>query len=135
MKYIEIIEKYNPYHSTANGRFTSATGGGGGGVLATPGGLNQQFGKPEPMGSTPFSRKAIAGKSERIVEYNNHTIQFEKPVQTKDGKSWFPVKVWENDGPKMSVKFKMKNPVASDGEAMNMAIKWAKQNIDASASK
>lgn len=47
-----------------------------------------------------------------------------------EGKAWWSVQVWKTDGKDRIGAFTMKGLCATDGDAMFMATKWAKANID-----
>lgn len=68
--------------------------------------------------------------TECTKEYKGYTIAFGKYQRDAEGRTWWSVRVWKNeDGDRMGA-FIMKNLCATDAEAMHMATRWAKENID-----
>lgn len=74
--------------------------------------------------------KELERSSEYIKEYKGYSIVFGKYQRDAEGHTWWSVRVWENDGEQRYGTFTMTVLCATDGEAMNMAIRWAKANID-----
>lgn len=68
--------------------------------------------------------------TECIREYKGYSIAFGKYQRDAAGRAWWSVRVWKNDGKDRLGAFTMKNLCATDGEAMAMATRWAKANID-----
>lgn len=68
--------------------------------------------------------------TECIREYKGYSIAFGKYQRDAEGKAWWSVRVWKNDGKDRLGVFTMKGLCATDGDAMFMATKWAKANID-----
>ncbi len=69
-------------------------------------------------------------QSEFIKEYKGYTISFGKPIQGDDGRYWYRIKIWTNDGDEQIGEFASRNLCASDAEAVQIGIKWAKAHID-----
>ncbi|MCM1096923.1 MAG: hypothetical protein NC427_02540 [Ruminococcus flavefaciens] len=69
-------------------------------------------------------------RTERIKEYKGYSIAFGKYQRDAEGRAWWSVRVWKNEGKDRFGTFTMKSLCATDGDAMAMATRWAKANID-----
>ena len=67
--------------------------------------------------------------TECIREYRGYSIAFGKYQRDAQGKAWWSVRVWKNDGKDCLGAFTMKGLCATDGEAMAMATRWARQTL------
>lgn len=88
----------------------------------------------EIFGYKTFSGFMTAARLKRITEcvkeYKGYSIAFGKYQRDAEGRAWWSVRVWKNDGKECTGVFTMKSLCATDAEAMHMATKWAKANID-----
>lgn len=89
---------------------------------------NEVFGYEEFAGS--MTEAQLKKRTEHIREYKGYSIAFGKYQTDAEGRVWWSVRVWKNEGKERLGVFTMKNLCATDGEAMTMASKWAKANID-----
>ncbi len=74
--------------------------------------------------------KELKRNTEYIKEYKGYSIAFGKYQRDTEGNTWWSVRVWEHDGKELYGAFTMTGLCATDSEAMVMAIRWAKTNID-----
>lgn len=88
----------------------------------------------ETFGFKTFSGYATATQLKRNTEftkeYKGYTIAFGKYQRDADGRTWWSVRVWKNEGKDRIGAFTMNGLCATDAEAMALATKWAKENID-----
>ena len=88
----------------------------------------------EVFGYEAFAEFMTAAQLKRhtecIREYKGYSIAFGKHQKDAEGRAWWCVRVWKNDGTDRLGAFTMKSLCAMDGEAMAMATRWAKANID-----
>ena len=77
--------------------------------------------------------KKLERSNEYIKKYKGYSIAFGKYQWDDEGRAWWQVRVWKNDAKQRYGVFTMAGLCTTDGEAMVMAIRWAKANIDAIA--
>lgn len=77
-----------------------------------------------------MTKAQLRKRTECIKEYNGYSIAFGKYQRDEAGRTWWSVRVWKNDGNDRLGAFTMKSLCATDGDAMVMATRWAKANID-----
>jgi len=69
-------------------------------------------------------------RSECIKEYKGYSIAFGKHQRDAEGRSWWSVRIWKNEGANRTGAFTMRGLCATDADAICMATRWAKANID-----
>lgn len=89
---------------------------------------NEIFGF-ETFGGVQTSAQ-LKRNSECVREYKGYSIAFGKYERDAQGRAWWTVRVWKNEGRDRLGAFTMKSRCATDSEAMVMATRWAKANID-----
>lgn len=89
---------------------------------------NEIFGFEEFAGY--MTEAQLKRNTEHTKEYKGYTIAFGKYQQDANGRYWWSVRVWKNEGKERFGVFTMKSLCATDADAMNQATKWAKENID-----
>lgn len=68
--------------------------------------------------------------TEHIKTYKGYSIAFGKYQRAKNGGCCWKVRVWKNEGRDRFGCFTMKCRCTTDMDAMSMATRWAKENID-----
>jgi len=91
--------------------------------------LNEIFGYKRCGGY--MTSRQLKNFTEWTKEYRGYTIAFSKYITDANGKRWWTVRVWENDGKDRFGAFTTScTACAIDADAMGEEIKWAKANID-----
>lgn len=93
--------------------------------------LNEVFGFKEFEGSLTAAQ--LKRRTEHVKEYKGYSIAFGKYQEDTNGRFWWTLKVWKNEGNERIGAFTtstLNSLCATDLEAYRMELKWARDNID-----
>ena len=77
--------------------------------------LNEVFGFKEFCGSMTATQ--LKRRTEYIQEYEGYSIAFGKCQEDADGRFWWSIRVWKNEGKERYGVFTTDNLCATDGDA------------------